>query len=525
MPRATRAGAIAALLAALLLGACNSRSSTAPSPVAVEPGPTHYSLMGLVAFFPAGAAEVLATVEVVAGVNAGATVAATADGRYVFNELLPGEMTVVASAAGYNATTISVTLTANQTMDFGLQASPPPVVPPPVVPPVPPPPVRVTLSGVVTDASAVGLASARVEVVSGPNAGRFGVADLTGRYQIESLLLGAASVEAAAAGFVSQTLSRNLVGDDSADFRLLRVAVETNGRAVDALTRTGLGGVVFVGAGVSGVPSDASGAFLMTATGSAPALRWLTFTGPNVVARQTGVRVPGPDAIVSLIATDFDLAAFDQMFRTPVLTRWTTAPPLVIERSVLQFTDVNMSDGTALDDVMSPTETDSLLSDLTGALPLMTGGTFAGFSSVRIETGAVGAVVNLLNEGVITVSWVAGLQAATGYWGYGRWSAKGDGSVTGGLLMLDSDFQRSGSPFVRSLRVHELGHGLGYRHVTGTPSVMNVSARLEPTAFDHDATRIAFERQPGNRSPDIDPGAATINPLNRIGGRWSAPMR
>jgi len=91
-------------------------------------------------------------------------------------------------------------------------------------------------------------------------------------------------------------------------------------------------------------------------------------------------------------------------------------------------------------------------------------------------------------------------------------------------VMLDSSFQRSGSPFVSSLRAHELGHGLGYGHVTMAPSVMHPSARVEPTAFDYDAARIAFDRQPGNRSPDVDPDAATTSRLKSAGRRWSAPL-
>jgi hypothetical protein len=37
---------------------------------------------------------------------------------------------------------------------------------------------------------------------------------------------------------------------------------------------------------------------------------------------------------------------------------------------------------------------------------------------------------------------------------------------------------------------------------------MNADGRREPTAFDLDATRIAFDRPPGNRTPDIDPEPA-----------------
>jgi hypothetical protein len=334
---------------------------------------------------------------------------------------------------------------------------------------------------------------------------------------------------ASAAGYESATTRVTLTGDQTADFGLqalppLVVSFVTNGRAVDSLTRTGLRDIAFVGPGVSGAPTDATGTFRMSTTDTSPEDRQVAFTGANIVERRTAVRVPGTNVLISLIPTGFDLAAFDEMARTPVLTRWTSAPPLIIERRVVQFTDANMSDGMTLDDMMSTAETDSVLADLNRAVSPMTGGAFSEFSSVRIAASAVGSVVDLLNDGVITVSWVAGLQAASGYWGYARWSSNGDGTVTAGLLMLDSDFQRSGSPFVRSLRVHEFGHALGYGHVTAAPSVMNASALLEPTAFDLDATRIAFDRQPGNRSPDIDPDAATTSRLNGAGRRWGAPL-
>ncbi len=92
--------ALAPLVAALLLSACDSRSVTSPSPTDVEAGVTHHSLSGVVRLVPASAAEVLARVEVVAGVNSGEFTLATADGRYVLSQLLPGDMTLVASATG-----------------------------------------------------------------------------------------------------------------------------------------------------------------------------------------------------------------------------------------------------------------------------------------------------------------------------------------------------------------------------------------------------------------------------------------
>ena len=77
--------------------------------------------------------------------------------------------------------------------------------------------------------------------------------------------------------------------------------------------------------------------------------------------------------------------------------------------------------------------------------------------------------------------------------------------------MIDSGFETSGSIFRRSLRVHELGHALGYNHVTVRDSVMNSHARFEPNVFDRDGSRFAFLRPPQNRSPDVDPDPFSLN--------------
>jgi hypothetical protein len=295
------------------------------------------------------------------------------------------------------------------------------------------------------------------------------------------------------------------------------------GRAVDALTQAGYGGITISGDSLHASSSDASGAFTIAADTPASDPRVVVFAGPAVVERRTNVRVPGPPMAVSLISSSFDLNAFNQMFRVPVLLRWTTAPPLLIETRALQFTTVGAPDQVALADQMTDAEVAQLVDDLTWALPQLTGGTFAAFSNVARQTSNEGATVHILNAAVITVSRVVGLTASAGFWGYSRWQFLPDGTVTAGMVTLDRDFERSGSPFRRSLRSHELGHALGYNHVTSRPSVMNPAAVIEPNAFDLDACRIAFTRAPGNRPPDADPTNAS---LNRLGAAiWSAPVR
>ena len=75
-----------------------------------------------------------------------------------------------------------------------------------------------------------------------------------------------------------------------------------------------------------------------------------------------------------------------------------------------------------------------------------------------------------------------------------------------------------------ALRSHELGHALGYQHVTLEPSVMRPAAVGALTPFDLQAARLAFERAPGNRAPDVDPAPEPPGIAGRA-GRWSDPIR
>jgi len=237
----------------------------------------------------------------------------------------------------------------------------------------------------------------------------------------------------------------------------------------------------------------------------------VTFTHASVVARQVSLKIPGSEVAVSLIPAAFDLTAFDEMLRVTQLQRWVTAPPLRVQSRVLQFTSTAAADAVGLDEVMADDERASLEADLTWALPQLTGNQFPAFATITRETVAEGASMSVLNTGVITVARYKGLQSATGYWGYSRWQYRSDGTVIGGSIMLDRDFDKSGSMYRRSLRTHELGHALGYTHVTVRPSVMNSSARTEPNTFDREAAIIAFQRPPGNRRPDADPLGVSAN--------------
>jgi len=118
-----------------------------------------------------------------------------------------------------------------------------------------------------------------------------------------------------------------------------------------------------------------------------------------------------------------------------------------------------------------------------------------------------------------------GLRAATGFLAYGRWASASDGSVSAGLIYLDEAYDRTGANR-QHVRMHELGHALGYSHVEGRVSVMNAQPRYEPTAFDRDVGVLAFQRPPGNRAPDVDPPATYVASLTGHGDglTWSTPV-
>ena len=242
----------------------------------------------------------------------------------------------------------------------------------------------------------------------------------------------------------------------------------------------------------------------------------LIFSSPFTVERRTSLRLPGPEATVSLLSTTFDLAAFNQMFRMPSLQRWTTAPPVLLEMRAATFVDRGADDVTLNDIVMSDAEATSILSDLTRALPQLSGGKFPAFASVGRQTSAAGSTFHLLNSGVITVIRATGMERVSGVIGLAQILRFPDGRISGGMIILDRDWNPSNSPFVFSVRAHELGHNLGMSHVTLRSSVMHPTADIHDILpFDRDAARVAYQRPPGNRAPDVDPEGS---PSNTLGG-------
>jgi hypothetical protein len=268
------------------------------------------------------------------------------------------------------------------------------------------------------------------------------------------------------------------------------------------------------------VVSDANGNFdvAVDGTGSYSAV----LSSGAVVERRTTVRASGPDRVrLSLIPASFDLAAFDEMFRTGEsgLQRWTTTPRLVIVASVMNYSAAVSSEFPATAEQLTADEVAAMAAQLTEGLALLTGGTYTSFGSVDVERPVPGARVTTRRPDTIVVGRYNGVVTFAQTIGFGQWAAEDTGRVTAGAIYLDRDFDRS-DPRRRLLRIHELGHALGYRHVTSRPSIMNPSIGPEPTEFDRMGATIAFDRPPGNRSPDTDPDAAPRPVFSVSNARW-----
>ena len=368
-----------------------------------------------------------------------------------------------------------------------------------------------------------GIAGARVDIINGPNQGRQTDADAAGMFRFDQLAGGFVTLRAMAPDYLGTLESTTLSASAVVNLGMATATLTTAGQVVNAETSASMGRVDITGA-VSPTFSDAAGNFRVAAYPASEAPLSIVFTGPGNVQRVTGIRVPGDFTTASLIPTSFDLAAFDELCRgAGGLRRLVSAPALIVQLADLQFTIPGALTAVALDSGMSDADAQGMVDDMVSGLQALTGDNLRAFSSVTLDRAPAGSVVNLLTSGSFTVSRFAGLRSPAAV-GYGRWQQLPTGEVTGGLAMLDADYDRD--PFARRrVRVHELGHAIGYLHVSTAFSIMKTLTGPEvPTPLDRAMTRVAFQRRPGNRPPDTDPAGATAA---APGGRafWSAPIR
>lgn len=395
----------------------------------------------------------------------------------------------------------------------------------PIQPAVTPPPAAtVSLSGLVSEAgTSLPIPFARVDVISGVNLGHATNADSAGRYRLDNLSPGGLTVRATAPGYLAWLDIVALDADRVLDFAIARAPFVTTARVVDALSDAPLDGVAVSG-NITPAWSDADGRFTAAVLAAATDPLSVSLMRQSYVTRNTMLLVPGPAVDLAMIPNTFDLRSFDELCRTPVLRRWTTAPALIVQMRYLRFTSAEQPEFEALSAAMTDEEVDQLIADLSGTLPRLTGGTFTAFSSIRRDLASTGTQVGILNPGAITFARFSGLTALNPEASaYGRWLTDDTSAVIGGAMLMDSTTDAR-EPQRVIIRMHEMGHALGYDHVTATSSIMNPRNAPPPTFFDLLATKVAFQRKPGNTSPDVDPEPA-VHITAKIAARWSLPVR
>jgi hypothetical protein len=296
------------------------------------------------------------------------------------------------------------------------------------------------------------------------------------------------------------------------------------GQTVNAVSGTPTGSLTVSVGSLRAVTTDSEGNFAIDVGGTGAYAT--SIRGGSIVERET-VLIPSTErARLSVIPTAFDLGAFDEMFRSvnSRLQRWTSRPALIVLASTMDFRSTADETFTASSEQMTDDEVSLMVAHMSEGLALLTGGAFTSFAAVDIERPKAGERVATSRSGKIVVGRYTGIVTFANTIGYGRWIETADGTIVGGAMFLDRDFDR-GDGRRRLLRIHELGHALGYQHVRSRTSIMNPAVGPEPTDFDRAGAIIAFQRPPGNHSPDVDPTSnGRMAATTEGGGRWAPPV-
>ena len=294
------------------------------------------------------------------------------------------------------------------------------------------------------------------------------------------------------------------------------------GRTVSAIDGGAAPGVALE-VGTRSTTADGDGYFRVDV--GKPSTFELRARGSGIVERESAIVGPGAEpARVSLIPASFDLNSFDQMFRpNGSLQRWTTRPSLVVLASVMTYFNGERDGYPATSEQISDEEIEQLIAHATEGLSILTAGRFTGFQEVEIERTPSGTQASVNRSGKIVVGRYNRIVIHANTIGFGQWALASDGSVRGGAMFLDNDFDKNDKRR-RLLRIHELGHALGMMHVTERPSIMNPTLGPDVNEFDRGAASIAFDRPIGNKAPDVDPARSPFGHSDDRTLVWAPPV-
>jgi hypothetical protein len=296
-------------------------------------------------------------------------------------------------------------------------------------------------------------------------------------------------------------------------------------RVVNALTGQPISGAVIEITGLGTLGTD--GGWMVRLAPPTPGVRQIRVTAPGFVERRTALRFEPQNSItratVSLIPSSFDLASFDQGWRTTNsvgvprrLIRWLANPALKLHSSEFNgISGVWRSTGFNL----SSQALGCIETYLKAALADMSGGALA-FASTEILP-PLPQFTNIPESARGAITFFASIgDPCQSLGGCAGRATNTDGSVTSGFVQVNSFSSTTTSctpsPDRDRFR-HLLGHALGLGDVTSAQSVMNHTGpgfRPDPgpfTEFDQQAISIQYQRPPGNQSPDIDPDTFTVN--------------
>ncbi len=194
--------------------------------------------------------------------------------------------------------------------------------------------------------------------------------------------------------------------------------------------------------------------------------------------------------------------AVDEMLRgtRESALRWDRVPELTVLLPVMQYEKGRSTDFRATGSTLTEDEAKALVADLTKALAVLTDNAMTQFSAIHFETAATGEIVNVMRPGQIVVARYEGVRDQLATVGFGGQSAHGR-TIRAGSIILDNDFDRA-SKTRTLLRMHELGHALGYNHVQSRVSIMNPKIGAGPTDVDRAIARVAFR--------DAEPASCAI---------------
>ena len=256
-----------------------------------------------------------------------------------------------------------------------------------------------------------------------------------------------------------------------------------------------------------------------------PATVSLRLRDPAFLERETSVRIPDDGPVdLSLIPSTHNLAAFEEFApRAPGLQRWTGNPRLLVLTHAVDYggATLGFSEYPVTDRRISPAQLDCLAGGVAASLAEMSGGHLT-WDSVDIAEIAPGTRFRTdeIPEGTIVVLPSVSLGAAGR--GTGYVAAQGF-IISRGAIWISAEMMDY--CLTKLLYLHELGHALGYLHVTRTLSIMGLGLPPGLTDFDRNSIAILYQRRPGNRLPDRDPSGVSVNLTGSAAQHGVEPMR